>query len=102
MRAWAKSTFALLQVRARDDEGCIAFIRDILRRATVTENDKAALQDAVCLMGYADPMSSPYGQMMSQQVTTHIPLARTEQCKVWDVLGWDVPARPPGQRQVLA
>ncbi len=71
----AESTFALLQVRARDDEGCIAFIRDILRRAAVTENDNTVLQDAVCLMGYTDPMSSPYGQMMSQQVTLYIPLA---------------------------
>lgn len=75
MRAWAENTFALPQVRARDDEGCIAFIRDILRRAAVTENDKAALQDAVCLMGYTNPVSSPYGQMMSQQVTNHILLA---------------------------
>ena len=101
MRAWAENSFALLQVRARDDEGCIAFIRDILRRAVVTENDKAALQDAVCLMGYANPVSSPYGQMMSQQVTNHI-LSRTEECINQDVPCWDVPAMFPGQKQVLA
>ena len=44
------------------------FARDILVRAVQTDGDYQELQDALSLMGYDDPTSSPCGQMMSQQV----------------------------------
>ena len=46
------------------------FARDILVRAVKTDSDYQELQDALSLMGYDDPSTSPCGQMMSQQVHT--------------------------------
>ena len=45
------------------------FARDILVRAVKTDMDYQELQDALSLMGYDDPTTSPCGQMMSQHVS---------------------------------
>ena len=58
------------QVREKDDNGAMHFARDILVRAVKTDMDYQELQDALSLMGYDDPATSPCGQMMSQHVST--------------------------------
>ncbi len=60
-----------VQVRAKDDNGAMHFARDILVRAVKTDMDYQELQDALSLMGYDDPTTSPCGQMMSQHVRTY-------------------------------
>ena len=51
-----------MQVQAKDDNGAMHFARDILVRAVKTDGDYQELQDALSLMGYDDPTTSPCGQ----------------------------------------
>lgn len=60
------------QVRGKDDDGAMHFARDILVRAAKTDSDYEELQNALSLMGYDDPQSSPCGMMMSEQVQNSV------------------------------
>ena len=60
------------------------FARDILVRAVKTDSDYTELQDALSLMGYDDPSTSPCGRMMSQQVHTHLSTDLMLQCFVYN------------------
>ncbi|BDA41395.1 Ran-binding protein 9 [Coccomyxa sp. Obi] len=51
-------------VRQRDDEGAMVFGRTVLVKAATTGEDQELLQDALSLLGYDDPASSPCGNLL--------------------------------------
>ena len=56
------------QVRQRDDEAAMAFGRSVLVKAASTGEDQELLQDALSLLGYNDPASSPCGNLLGTKV----------------------------------
>lgn len=59
------------QVRQRDDEGAMVFGRTVLVKAATTGEDQELLQDALSLLGYDDPASSPCGNLLGTKVSLH-------------------------------
>ncbi|KAK9909014.1 hypothetical protein WJX75_006058 [Coccomyxa subellipsoidea] len=55
-------------VRQRDDEAAMAFGRSVLVKAASTGEDQELLQDALSLLGYNDPASSPCGNLLGTKV----------------------------------
>ena len=63
------------QVRVRDDEGAMAFGRAVLVREARSDEDMELLQDALSLLGYDDPATSPCGNLLGVKVplsSTHL------------------------------
>ena len=65
-----------VQVRLKDDEGAMAFGSLVLVKAAETDEDRELLEDALSLLGYEDPASSPCGSLLSARVikTIRVPV----------------------------
>ncbi|EIE25153.1 SPRY-domain-containing protein [Coccomyxa subellipsoidea C-169] len=55
-------------VRQRDDEGAVKFGSTVLKKSAATGEDQELLQDALSLLGYNDPASSPCGSLLGTKV----------------------------------
>ena len=52
------------QVRIKDDKGAVVFGRSTLSTASKTSADHELLQDALSLIAYDEPQSSPQGYLL--------------------------------------
>jgi hypothetical protein len=57
-----------MQVRLQDDEGAMAYGRTVLRKVSSGDEDQALLQDALSLLGYDDPVTSPCSYLLATKV----------------------------------
>ena len=64
----AQGIFPCMQIRARDDEGAMAYGRAVLVHAIAGPEDAELLQDALSLLGYEDPSTSPCGALLGAKV----------------------------------
>ena len=55
-------------MRQRDDEGAVKFGSTVLKKSAATGEDEELLQDALSLLGYNDPASSPCGNLLGTKV----------------------------------
>jgi len=53
------------QVRIKDDKGAVVFGRSTLSTASKTSADHELLQDALSLIAYDEPQSSPQGYLLA-------------------------------------
>ena len=56
-----------MQVRLKDDKGAVTFGRSILSTASKTSADHELLQDALSLIAYDEPQSSPQGYLLGER-----------------------------------
>ena len=57
----------MLQVRVKDDKGAVVFGRSTLSTVTKASADHELLQDALSLIAYDEPHSSPQGYLLGEQ-----------------------------------
>ena len=57
---------ALMQVRLKDDKDAVIFGRSTLSTASKTSADHELLQDALSLIAYDQPQSSPQGYLLGE------------------------------------